>query len=105
MLDKFRIITDQGNWHNEAKDLLEKKDFPPEFIEDFNTYWIEGGHRIREQLKDDAMLTKLLRAILPAYSGDKLNLYRGENIDRWEQYSIGYTGQAQLIKRVCLGKV
>jgi hypothetical protein len=81
MLDKFRIIADQGNWLNEAKDLLEKKDFSPEFIEDFNTYWIEGGHRIREQLKDDAMLTKLLRAILPAYSGDKLKLYRGENID------------------------
>jgi len=48
---------------------------------------------------------KIASSILPAYSGDKLKLYRGETLIDGSKIRLGYAGQAQLIKRVCLGKV
>ena len=55
----------------------------------FDTYWIEGGHRIREQVADDRLLTLFLRSVLPPYSGAPITLFRGENRDRLSAGSIG----------------
>jgi hypothetical protein len=55
----------------------------------FGTYWIESGHKIREQINDDRKLIELLRFILTAYTGEGLTLYRGENIERFNNNQIG----------------
>jgi hypothetical protein len=44
---------------------------------------------MREQIADDRLLVRLLRHLLPPYSGESLTLYRGENLTRWERGSVG----------------
>jgi hypothetical protein len=44
---------------------------------------------MREQIADDRLLVRLLRHLLPPYSGDALTLYRGENSTRWAAGSVG----------------
>jgi hypothetical protein len=56
----------------------------------FHTVWIETGHRIREQVLNDRLLLDALRNLLPKYAGSGLELYRGENIDRWKGRACGF---------------
>ncbi len=44
---------------------------------------------MREQIADDRLLVRLLRHLLPPFSGEALTLYRGENSTRWESGSVG----------------
>lgn len=57
--------------------------------EDFGTYWIVAGHRIREQIDDDQLLVRFLRVVLPPYCGEALTLYRGESRERFLGNRIG----------------
>jgi hypothetical protein len=59
-------------------------------IEVFDTYWIEAGHRIREQVADDAVLAAMLRQVLKPYTGPGVVLYRGENTARWRAGTVGF---------------
>ncbi|WP_157673036.1 hypothetical protein [Curvibacter sp. AEP1-3] len=61
----------------------------PGSVEDFETYWIEAGHRIREQVANDTQVCELLRKLLPPYSGSEMTLYRGENRSRFARGKIG----------------
>lgn len=83
-LDQFRTITRQGRWGAYATLLLDQHNLPPDAIEQFRTYWIEAGHHMREQIRNDRMLVRLLRHLLPYEGEEALNLFRGENRYRWE---------------------
>jgi len=55
----------------------------------FHTQWHVCHHRLRELVDDDRLLLDLAAAWLPRYEGPGLELYRGENIDRFEVGRIG----------------
>lgn len=59
----------------------------------FDTFWTEGGDRIREQVGDDHQLAAFLWLSLPRYQaegGARLELYRGENADRLRRGQLGF---------------
>ncbi|NNU45235.1 hypothetical protein [Ramlibacter montanisoli] len=87
-LDDLRQITARGEWKALAASVA-ATDTAVLRREDFETYWIEAGHQIREQVDDDRALIRLLRKMLPPYSGPGLDLYRGENVNRWRAGRLG----------------
>jgi hypothetical protein len=62
-LEDLRETTKTGSWKSRARLLLNGPGPQLEVSQRFGTYWIEGGHRIREQIADDKMLVRLLRHI------------------------------------------
>jgi hypothetical protein len=88
-LNKFHAIKEQGNWATYATALLIEQKLPFSVMEQFGTYWIEAGHHIREQIGDDRLLISLLRHLLPPYEGKAIELFRGENCERWKNGAIG----------------
>jgi hypothetical protein len=93
-LDQFRATKEQGQWAAYAASLLSKQKLPSETMDQFGTYWIEAGHHIREQIGDDRLLVCLLRHLLPPYEGEAIELFRGENRDRWKCGAIGVAWRA-----------
>jgi hypothetical protein len=55
----------------------------------FHTLWSVKGHRIREQVSNDTIVVDALRVLLPPYDGNSLELYRGENRNRWNRMQLG----------------
>jgi len=95
-VDQLRQVTRDRGWKAYALSLLSSSAGCSNFPEDFATYWIEGGHHIREQLADDRLLVRLLRHALPSYEGPALTLWRGENVDRWESQQTGFAWTSEL---------
>jgi hypothetical protein len=95
-LEACRAVTKSGAWKAQAQRLLDKP--KPSAIQSnkFSTYWIEAGHRIREQISNDRILVGLLRHILPPYKGKDMKLFRGENLDRWVSRELGLAWTSQL---------
>jgi len=90
-LEAMRRLTGDG-WRTVVTRAL--NDRTPHFDKAaFDTYWIEGGHRIREQVGDDHQLAEFLWLSLPRYEakeGARLELYRGENADRLRLGQLGF---------------
>ncbi len=91
-----RSITENGDWKAQAQRLLEKPKPSATESNEFATYWIEAGHRIREQISNDRILVDLLRHLLPPYRGKDTKLFRGENLDRWIAKEIGFAWTSEL---------
>lgn len=87
----LREVTSAAAWRNVIESFLSGCAALPSNPEDFGTYWIEGGHRIREQVSDDRLLTQFLRAVMPPYTGGAITLFRGENLDRFSAGLIGFS--------------
>ncbi|MGP1383846.1 MAG: hypothetical protein ACTS2F_09825 [Thainema sp.] len=90
MKEDFQRITQHGNWGLFATQLLQDSKPSEEISQEFSTHWIVAGHKIREQLGDDRYLVRLLRHMLMPYKGGAVTLYRGENLARWQERSIGF---------------
>jgi hypothetical protein len=52
--------------------------------------FVEFGHRIRDRINDDLIMTKLLQRMLPPFTGSGMQLFRGENADRYHEGQIGF---------------
>lgn len=91
-LKEMRRLTRANGWRTVVTRAL--KDRAPHFDKvTFDTYWIEGGYRIREQVEDDHQLAAFLWLSLPRYkaeAGARLELYRGENADRLRLGQLGF---------------
>lgn len=87
--DDLKRTTDDGTWGSRADSIMKDAELSDEFRSEFDTYWIEAGHKIREQIGDDRCLVQLLRHVLPPYSGGAQTLFRGENVERWQVGKIG----------------
>jgi hypothetical protein len=91
-LEQMRRLTGEKGWRTVVARAL--KDRAPQFDKAaFDTYWIECGHRIREQVGDDHRLAAFLWISLPRYkpsAGARLELYRGENVDRLRLGQVGF---------------
>jgi hypothetical protein len=84
-LHSLQSIGADGKWRDVAAQLMSGSIRWPVSVEDFETYWIEAGHRIREQVADDTLVCELL----PPYRGDAMTLYMGENRSRFARGKIG----------------
>lgn len=77
----------------ECSDFLRKLTrLPPsseQLSEDFHTKWHVGHHFLRELVEDDGLMLDAAWVWLPRYTGPGLDLYRGENIDRFEAGRLG----------------
>jgi hypothetical protein len=103
-LDQFQAVTAQIRWSSYAAMLLGDRNLTLEAVDNFGTYWIVGGHHIREQIADDRVLVQLLRHILPLYKGGAIELFRGENRDRWERSAIGLAWTPNIEKARMFGR-
>ena len=90
-LDALRDITKASRWRDVARDVVLGRGCLASAEDQFGTYWIEAGHRIREQVSDDDLLSKMLRQLLPRYDGGQVILYRGENLSRWRDGKVGFS--------------
>ena len=88
-LDHFRAVTASRQWGSYAQLLLSHSNYTEACRELFGTYWTEAGHHVREQMADDRALVRLLRHMLPSFSGSATILYRGENLQRWNDHKVG----------------
>lgn len=87
----LREVTATSTWRRVVESFVLESTSLPSDLESFGTYWIEGGHRIREQVADDLLLTQFLRRTLPSYRGGPIALFRGENQDRFSAGSLGFS--------------
>lgn len=55
-----------------------------------HTYWTECGHRLRERINDDDCLEAILIKVLPRYDGAGMVLFRGENLKRYTDKTVGF---------------
>lgn len=94
-LEGLREVTKTGSWKKVAESVAAGKQTLLS-LTDFGAYWIEAGHRIREQVENDQLLCELLRRTLPKYEGETVTLFRGENIGRWKSGLIGFAWTDQV---------
>lgn len=91
-LQHLRKNTERREWRSIVLRSVKARR-APFAAELLDIYWIEGGHRIREQVGDDHALAAFLRISLTPYrhkAGEPLVLFRGENIDRLRAGRIGF---------------
>jgi len=62
----------------------------------FHTQWHVCHHFMRELVDDDQLMLGAARRWLPRYEGCGMELFRGENIDRYRTGRIGYGWTDQL---------
>ena len=89
-LNQFRVIAQQKCWGSYATLFLDDEGAVSDALDSFGMYWIEAGHIMREQIANDQLLVRLLRRFLRPYTGMPVELYRGENWNRWQNRSIGF---------------
>ena len=65
-------------------------DSPQEFRDRFHTAWTVEGFRWRDAVNNDALLSRALRAVLPAYVGVSQTLFRGELAARYDAGRLGF---------------
>jgi hypothetical protein len=94
MSDNFTVLsqlTESETWHHTVRSILETGAQHPWGDENFGTYWIVAGHRIREQVAEDRLLAIFLRQFLPPYGDGPVVLYRGENRLRFNSGAVGFS--------------
>ena len=101
---EFELTTQQMRWREKAGELPMVKEFDTEFRLAFHSYWTVAGHHIRKQIDDDKTVLKLLRSVLPKYAGPCLVLFRGENLDRWNQQAVGFCWSPNLAVETMFGR-
>lgn len=83
-------IHENSDWLPFLHHVLGSGLITPSLQNAFHTKWIECGHFIRSQLKDDKAVALLLLKLMPKYSGDGLTVFRGENEQRFNSGKIGF---------------
>ena len=94
MADNFAVLsqlTEANGWSQAVRSVIEGTTPQPWGDEDFSTYWIVAGHRIREQVAEDRVLARFLRLVLPPYQDGPVALYRGESRQRFASGSVGFS--------------
>lgn len=62
----------------------------------FHSLCIEFGHRIRSCINNDICYIETLKTLLPPYEGESVQVYRGENTDRYKNKLIGISWTPQI---------
>ena len=72
---------------------VEQLDPPAKFRRHCLQIWLSWGDGLRSEVNDDLLLIRLLRVLLPKYTGPALTLYRGDTFwnRRRRTYGIAWT--------------
>jgi hypothetical protein len=81
----------QAEWRGFLRSLARLPPSSDELAQAFHTQWDVCHHFLRELVNDDELLLDVAWVWLPRYQGPDRDLYRGENIDRFD---AGRTGSA-----------
>lgn len=79
----------RSDWSAFLRELTHLPPSSRELCATFHTQWHVCHHRLRELVEDDCLLLDVAWVWLPRYEGADLDLYRGENIERFEAGQIG----------------
>ncbi len=94
IVKKFEVVTELNLWKAYSEQLLKGEMSPSldgvDFKNAFQQYWINSAHHIRRQINDDNSLSQLIALFLPKYIGEDIVLYRGENLDAYNDNKIGF---------------
>jgi hypothetical protein len=88
--DRMYEITQANGWKRFSIETISNTLLTQDELLELQSYWIESGHKIREQIDNDEILILYLRKIHPPYEGTKKILFRGKNISRWNSMKIGF---------------
>jgi hypothetical protein len=69
---------------------------PMEFRNRFSGVWQLDGDHIRSEVNEDRTLIEGLRVLLPPYTGDALQLYRGDSMWNRQRRSYGLSWTTEL---------
>lgn len=86
----------EARWIEFLAEVQASNSISNELKEAFHSRWVEIGHLIRKQVRNDDMLKILLKTLLPKYAGQALTLYRGENEKRFNSGEIGFCWTTEL---------
>jgi hypothetical protein len=86
----FQEIESTVGWKTFVNEVRLRNVVTSKFQKELHTLWTTSGHRIRELVADDNLLSAFLRIVLPEYSVDSITLYRGENLTRWREGRVGF---------------
>lgn len=89
LMESPDLPTIRAEWRRQLALALNTRPRTDELSAAFHTQWHVCHHRLRELVDDDHLLLDLAAAWLPRYEGAGLELYRGENIDRFEAGRMG----------------
>lgn len=76
-------------WRGFLRSLASLPPSSIELAEAFHTQWHVCHHFLRELVDDDDLLLDVAWVWLPRYQGPSLDLFRGENIDRFDAGRVG----------------
>jgi hypothetical protein len=73
---------------------------PMEFRNIFSRVWQLDGDHIRSEVNDDRILIEGLRVLLPPYTGDARQLYRGDSMwnRRRRSYGLSWTTELEIAR-------
>lgn len=83
-------VFDNDGWDDLIAMQATRDSITPKLKSEFHLFWIEKGYFIRKKINNDKKLLDLLRAFLPPYEGEGMFLFRGENIDRFNDLKVGF---------------
>jgi hypothetical protein len=66
-------------WRRAFRQCVKLESIPADMKHTMLELWRHHGDHIRNEVRDDMALVKALRVLLPAYTGPRLALYRGDS--------------------------
>ncbi|WP_254877436.1 hypothetical protein [Cronobacter sakazakii] len=98
-------IHENSEWFPFLQRMSDSGLITPALQKAFHTKWIESGHFIRSQIKDDKAVAQLLSKLMPKYDGEGLTVFRGENEHRFNSGQIGFcwTSKREVAERFARG--
>jgi hypothetical protein len=89
LLEDAALPQIRTRWRTELRAAINTPPSTDELSTAFHTQWHVCHHRLRNLVEDDALLLDVAWIWLPRYVGPGLELYRGENIDRFKAGRLG----------------
>lgn len=75
----------------EAFDIIDAAKQLPDFNREVvHTVWVANGGHLRRKIRDDDLILRVLKKVLPGYSGEGCLLYRGECLFLYNQNKLGF---------------
>jgi len=69
-----------------------------------HTLWTVNGGHLRNKIRDDALILRVLKKTMPGYQGNGLTLYRGECKFLYEQQKIGFCWSPDIEVAKCFAR-
>jgi len=100
LVEALNVIEEQYLWTAAMRAVAQSPCRSNEFRGRLLDLWLDSGDRVRNEVNDDLLLIRALRAMLPRYNGPAVKLYRGETFwnRRRRTYGIAWTTSAEVAR-------